>query len=111
MGILGAARSALSTLVRPFGYELVLAKSGTVVENPPRPQEFEHIEPILREAEVRAGHDHFDGMLASLQQLSLGEFAHLLMAPLPRFPATISKLPKMASKEVQLQWTGDHGPT
>jgi len=108
MGILGLARSNLSTLVRQFGYELV-PRDGAGPEPPPQPQQFAHIEPVLRDAEVRAGHNDFDGMLTSLQQLSLGEFANLLLVPPPRFPAMISMLPRMASKDVQLQWTGAHG--
>ena len=106
MGILALARSTLSALIQPFGYELAPIKG----EQPPRPQKFSHIDPILKEAELRAGRGDFDGMLTRLQQLSLGDFAWLLLVPPPQFPAVISMLPRMAPKEVQLQWAGDHGP-
>ena len=112
MGILGPARSTLSAIVRPFGYELVPIKVGAnAAEQSPQPQDFSHIDPILKEAELHARRGDFDGMLTILQSLSLGDFAWLLMAPPPQYSAMISMLPRMARKDVQLEWTGDHGPT
>jgi len=111
MGILSPARSTLAALVRPFGYELTRIGERSDTERSPRLYKFSHIDPLLGQAEACAKLGDFDGMLANLQQLSLGDFAWLLMAPPPQFPATTSMLPRMASKDVQLHWTGAHGPT
>jgi 2-polyprenyl-3-methyl-5-hydroxy-6-metoxy-1,4-benzoquinol methylase len=105
MGVLRAVRSILSAIVLPFGYEIV----ATETDDSPRPLKFSYINPIVTEAELRAGRGDFDGMLTSLQQLSLADFAWLLLAPPPKVPALTSMLPRMASKEVQLRWTGAHG--
>ncbi|HET9833339.1 MAG TPA: class I SAM-dependent methyltransferase [Vicinamibacterales bacterium] len=112
MAILSVARSTLSAMVRPFGYELSPIVKGPRVsaEQAARPQQFSHIDPILEQAEARARLGDFDGMLTSLQQLSLGDFAWLLVAPPPHLSAMTSMLPRMASKDVQLHWTGTSGP-
>jgi 2-polyprenyl-3-methyl-5-hydroxy-6-metoxy-1,4-benzoquinol methylase len=103
MALLSAVRSVISTTIRPFGYDLVnLAPS-------PRPQQFHHIDAILAEAELIATKGDFNGVLTVLQRLSLSDFGWFLMAPPPQYSATLSLFPSMASKEVQLNWTGDQG--
>jgi SAM-dependent methyltransferase len=45
-----------------------------------------------------------------LRKLGLGDFGLLMLSmPNPAFPKLSSLLPRMAAKEVQLSWTGDHG--
>jgi SAM-dependent methyltransferase len=103
MALLSAVRSVVSATIRPFGYGLVnLAPS-------PRPQQFHHIDAILAEAESIATKGNFNGVLTVLQRLSLSDFGWLLMAPPPQYRTTLSLLPSMASKEVQLSWTGAQG--
>jgi SAM-dependent methyltransferase len=103
MALLSAARSVVSATIRPFGYELVNL-AGSV-----RPQQFDHINAILAEAESIAATGDFNDVLTVLQRLSLSNFGSLLMAPPPQYGAVLSFLPTMASKEIQLNWTGAHG--
>jgi SAM-dependent methyltransferase len=103
MALLSAARSAVSATIRPFGCELInLATS-------PQPQQFDHIDAILAEAESIAAKGGFYDVLTVLRRLSLSDFAWLLMAPSPQYSALLSFLPSMASRDVQLSWTGAHG--
>ena len=106
MGFLSPARAVMSMIVGLFGYELV--SSGSPDSSPP--QQFDHMNAILAEAEAIAKRGDFNNTLTVLQRLSLSEFGWLLfMAPPPQYKSTMVLLPSMASKEVQLRWTGAHG--
>jgi 2-polyprenyl-3-methyl-5-hydroxy-6-metoxy-1,4-benzoquinol methylase len=103
MSLLSATRTVISATIRPFGYRLV--KLAPLAQ----PQQFHHINAILAEAESVAAKGDFDSVLTVLQRLPLSDFGWLLMAPPPQYMTTLSLLPSMASKEVQLSWTGAQG--
>jgi 2-polyprenyl-3-methyl-5-hydroxy-6-metoxy-1,4-benzoquinol methylase len=103
MGPLSAMRTTISAVIKPFGYGLVS------LAPPARPQQFHHINAVLAEAESTAAKGGFDGVLRVLQRLSLSDFGWLLMAPPSQYRTALSFLPSMASKEVQLSWTGAQG--
>jgi len=106
MGAMGLGRVALSAFTKQFGYEL----ARIVADEPPTPQKFSFNDPILQSAEAHASSGDFDKAFRALRQMSLADFGWLLMAPPPEFRALTAMLPKMASKEVQRQWTGSDGP-
>ena len=65
---------------------------------------------VLNEAERVATAGALSPTLKTLRKLSMPDFAALLYAmPLPRYPNLSRVLPRMASKEVQISWTGNHG--
>ena len=73
---------------------------------------FEYAYPILVEAERAAGQGDEAGAFAHLIKLSLDDFGLLLLGmPHPHFPAMSRLLPRMASADVQRNWTGSDGIT
>jgi SAM-dependent methyltransferase len=71
---------------------------------------FSHTDKIIAATDELARTGNIDDVLKSLRQLCLDDFAELLFhLPDPRFPWLSSVLPKMASEEVQKNWTGNSG--
>lgn len=71
---------------------------------------FSYSNALLAAAEEIAKDGDVDAVLEKLRQLCLDDFAELLLElPNPRFPHLSSVLPRMASEEVQKNWTGDSG--
>jgi len=65
---------------------------------------------IVAAAEEIAKTSDIDEVLGKLRQLCLDDFAELLLElPSLRLPNLSSVLPRMASEEVQKNWTGDSG--
>lgn len=46
----------------------------------------------------------------AMRTVPLEVFGELLLGPPPHLPALAARLPSMATKEVQRNWTGNHGP-
>ena len=71
---------------------------------------FSSSDDIIAAAEEIATAGDIDVVLEKLRQLCLDDFAELLLGlPNPRFPKLSSVLPRMASEEIQKNWTGDSG--
>jgi SAM-dependent methyltransferase len=69
---------------------------------------FVHPDRILAASEEIAKSGNVHAALENLRQLCLDDFAELLFdLPNPRFPWLSSVLPRMASEEVQKNWTGN----
>jgi SAM-dependent methyltransferase len=70
----------------------------------------ENVLPILDQAETIAAGGDINRSLDALRRLSLDDFGlFLLELPSPRYPKLSRLLPRMASAEVQTNWTGTHG--
>ena len=71
---------------------------------------FSYSDDIIAAAEEIAQAGDIDDVLKNLRKLCLDDFAELLLElPDPRFPHLSSVLPRMASEEVQKNWTGNSG--
>jgi SAM-dependent methyltransferase len=71
---------------------------------------FSYSDEIIATAEEIAKAGDIDDVLQKLRQLCLDDFAELLFGlPNPRFPNLSSVLPRMASEDVQKNWTGATG--
>jgi SAM-dependent methyltransferase len=72
---------------------------------------FAFAEKLIREAEVIAhSTSALDEVLPALRKLSMEDFSRLLMSmPNSDYPALSKVLPRMASKDIQIQWTGTYG--
>lgn len=71
---------------------------------------FSHSDDIVAAAEEIAKTGDVDDVLKNLRKLCLDDFAELLLElPDPHFPHLSSVLPRMASEEVQKNWTGNSG--
>ena len=70
----------------------------------------EFTRPFIQEAETVAAGGDVNAVLASLRKLSLDDFGLLLLSmPNPDYPNLSKVLPRMASDEVQQNWTGACG--
>lgn len=73
---------------------------------------FTDVSSVLNEIETQAATLHAGEIRARLRQLSLDDFAEVLLnMPNPGYPKISAALPAMASDEVQRKWTGDCGIT
>lgn len=73
---------------------------------------FKHTAPVLQCAEAKAKSDQatLEDIFEVLRRgLSLDEFGELLMSPPGEYPNLQSRLPCMASDQVQISWTGASG--
>jgi len=71
---------------------------------------FSYSDDIIAAAEEIAKTGDIHDVLEKLRQLCLDDFGELLLGvPDPSFPSLSSILPRMASEEVQKNWTGDSG--
>jgi SAM-dependent methyltransferase len=71
---------------------------------------FSHTDKIIAATDELAKTGNIDDVLKSLRELCLDDFAELLShLPDPRFPWLSLVLPKMASEQVQKDWTGNSG--
>lgn len=71
---------------------------------------FSYSDDIIAVAEEVAKAGDVEDVLEKLRQLCLDDFGELLVGlPNPRFPNLSSVLPRMASEEIQRNWTGDSG--
>jgi SAM-dependent methyltransferase len=70
----------------------------------------EHTRPVLQQAESAAAIGGVDAALRALRKLCLADFGMLFLElPHPAYPNLSRLLPRMASDEVQQNWTGAHG--
>lgn len=71
---------------------------------------FSYSDDIIATADEIAQAGDVDDVLEKLRQLCPDDFAELLLElPNPRFPNLSAILPRMASEEIQRNWTGDSG--
>jgi hypothetical protein len=72
---------------------------------------FEYAEKALHEVETSIRSPSLAAVLPPLRRaLGLDDFGELVISmPMPAFPKLSQALPRMASAEVQDQWTGSHG--
>jgi SAM-dependent methyltransferase len=80
------------------------------VERPEWSSMFSYNDDLIAAAEEIAKDRDIDDVLETLRHLCLDDFAQLLLElPSERLPNLSSLLPRMASEEVQKNWTGDSG--
>lgn len=93
-------------LVKEFSSKFIVPANWTSIED----HIFENCKEVVNALENDPGVTTRRDAIRGLRQLSLDDFGLILFSmPDPQHPKLSRLLPAMASKEVQRQWTGNHG--